>query len=139
MADETTNENAGNDVATAAQVAAPAVKKTRAPRRPRVAAETITPEVSAMPSEKPAKKTRAKRGSKLAAAKDEKAVAEPKKTVGRAPRSKGVSPKAVARVGSIDDLPDLIKLEEENKQLRKQLSEKLRAENADLRKRLGQG
>jgi putative transposase len=38
----------------------------------------------------------------------------------------------------IDEFADLMKLEEENKTLRKQLSEKLRAENADLRKRLGQ-
>jgi putative transposase len=37
-----------------------------------------------------------------------------------------------------DEFEDLIKLEEENKNLRKALSEKLRAENADLRKRLGQ-
>jgi hypothetical protein len=32
---------------------------------------------------------------------------------------------------------DLLQLEEENKQLRKTLAEKLRTENADLRKRLG--
>jgi hypothetical protein len=32
---------------------------------------------------------------------------------------------------------DLIQLEEENKRLRAALAEKLRAENADLRKRLG--
>jgi putative transposase len=37
-----------------------------------------------------------------------------------------------------DEIVDLMKLEEENKTLCKQLSEKLRAENADLRKRLGQ-
>ncbi|WP_349644510.1 hypothetical protein [Rhizobium calliandrae] len=36
-----------------------------------------------------------------------------------------------------DEMADLIKLEEENKRLRKLLAEKLRAENADLRKRLG--
>ncbi|NTF10635.1 transcriptional regulator [Agrobacterium rubi] len=35
-----------------------------------------------------------------------------------------------------DDMAELLKLEEENRSLRKQLSEKLRAENADLRKRL---
>ncbi|QFI69477.1 hypothetical protein EKH55_4603 [Sinorhizobium alkalisoli] len=36
-----------------------------------------------------------------------------------------------------DDLADLVQLEEENQRLRKLLAEKLRAENADLRKRLG--
>ncbi|MBX4898863.1 transposase [Rhizobium bangladeshense] len=36
-----------------------------------------------------------------------------------------------------DELAEFIQLEEENRRLRKLLSEKLRAENADLRKRLG--
>jgi len=36
-----------------------------------------------------------------------------------------------------DEFTDLMKLEEENKGLRKALAEKLRAENAELRKRLG--
>ncbi|PDT41633.1 transcriptional regulator, partial [Sinorhizobium fredii] len=34
-------------------------------------------------------------------------------------------------------LADLVQLEEENQRLRKRLAEKLRAENAELRKRLG--
>jgi hypothetical protein len=34
-------------------------------------------------------------------------------------------------------MADLIQLEEENKSLRRNLADKLRAENADLRKRLG--
>ncbi|MBP1886382.1 transposase [Sinorhizobium mexicanum] len=37
----------------------------------------------------------------------------------------------------IDDLKDLVELEEENKRLRKILADRLRAENAELRKRLG--
>ncbi|MBY5827395.1 transposase [Rhizobium leguminosarum] len=36
-----------------------------------------------------------------------------------------------------DELAEFVQLEEENRRLRKLLSEKLRAENADLRKRLG--
>jgi putative transposase len=36
-----------------------------------------------------------------------------------------------------DEMDDLIQLEAENKQLRQALGEKLRQENADLRKRLG--
>jgi len=37
----------------------------------------------------------------------------------------------------LDDITDLLQLEDENARLRKTLAEKLRAENADLRKRLG--
>ncbi|RDL47960.1 hypothetical protein BLJAPNOD_05186 [Ensifer sp. M14] len=37
----------------------------------------------------------------------------------------------------LDDIADLRQLEEENARLRKALAEKLRVENADLRKRLG--
>ncbi|MDW9912283.1 transcriptional regulator, partial [Sinorhizobium meliloti] len=36
-----------------------------------------------------------------------------------------------------DELADLVELEEENQKLRKRLAEKLRGENAELRKRLG--
>lgn len=36
-----------------------------------------------------------------------------------------------------DDFQDLVKLEKENQRLRKVLAEKLRAENAELRKKLG--
>lgn len=39
-------------------------------------------------------------------------------------------------VDAIDDMAELLRLEDENRNLRKQLSEKLRTENADLRKRL---
>lgn len=135
MADETITANP-NGVTTEMPAAAPAAKKTRAPRRPKAVAETTVAEVSAATSETPAKKTRAKRGSKQVAAKAEKSVAEPKKEASRGPSAKKV---VSAPVTSGDDIADLIKLEEENKELRKQLSEKLRAENADLRKRLGQG
>ncbi|UIJ89416.1 hypothetical protein LZK77_31410 (plasmid) [Rhizobium leguminosarum] len=38
---------------------------------------------------------------------------------------------------AIDEMAELLMLEEENKRLRKSLAEKLRGENADLRKRLG--
>ncbi len=34
-------------------------------------------------------------------------------------------------------MTELLKLEDENKRLRKQLGDKLRAENVDLRKKLG--
>ncbi|MBZ7927717.1 SyrB-like regulator [Ensifer adhaerens] len=50
--------------------------------------------------------------------------------------SKPTAP-APAPTLAIDDVADLLELEKENERLRKSLSEKLRAENADLRKRLG--
>lgn len=43
----------------------------------------------------------------------------------------------VVSVSVDDELAEFIQLEEENRHLRKLLSEKLRVENADLRKRLG--
>lgn len=45
--------------------------------------------------------------------------------------------KAEKPVATGDEFADLVALEEENQRLRKLLAEKLRAENADLRKRLG--
>ncbi|TCL65722.1 transcriptional regulator [Rhizobium sp. BK251] len=50
-----------------------------------------------------------------------------------APTAPSVSP-VVAEAG--DEMADLLQLEEENQKLRKLLAEKLRAENADLRRRL---
>lgn len=42
----------------------------------------------------------------------------------------------VASTGTVDEFADLVELEAENLRLRRLLSEKLRTENADLRKRL---
>lgn len=55
---------------------------------------------------------------------------------------KNATAKSVAETPAIseavdDELAEFIQLEEENRRLRKLLSEKLRNENADLRKRLG--
>jgi putative transposase len=44
---------------------------------------------------------------------------------------------AAAPADQIDDLAEFIELEAENARLRKMLAEKLRAENAELRRRLG--
>jgi len=131
--DEETNINTA-DAASEVPVATPAKKKTRQSRKTKTAAEATT-SVDAITTEEPAKKTRAKREPKAVPAKaptasrsrgsDKKAAAAPAKPV-----SSAAEP--------TDEFADLLKLEEENKSLRKQLSEKLRAENADLRKRLGQ-
>lgn len=135
MADDTTIETAATPEALAT---APVEKKTRKPRTPKpAAAEAGTVDITAASAEKPAKKTRAKRGSKTAPVKAEKSAIEPKKAATSAPRAKAAATAPAVSLEAIDDIADLIKLEEENKQLRKELSEKLRSENADLRKRLG--
>lgn len=110
--------------------AAPTTKKTRKPRAPK-AAVTETPVAEA-----PVKKTRAKRGSKAQAATDTKSDA--RKLRSKSPRTLEAVKTAQTIAEPLDDIASLLKLEEENKVLRKQLFDKLHAENADLRKRLGQ-
>ena len=51
-------------------------------------------------------------------------------------RARKTTDAAPTQVDPTDDMAELLRLEDENRSLRKQLSEKLRAENADLRKRL---
>ncbi len=135
VADE--NDTTTNNDAPASVVAAiDAPKKQRKPRAKKAAPETASVEVAAEPT---ASTTAGKRG---------------KQTRGRRPKSNGDAssakstpvrraPKAVqpsaAPVAAIDEMADLLQLEEENQRLRKLLAEKLRAENADLRKRLNLG
>jgi hypothetical protein len=59
------------------------------------------------------------------------------KDTGRNRTSKHTEQTVATPVSAIDEMADLIQLEEENKSLRRNLADKLRAENADLRKRLG--
>lgn len=132
MADE--NET-GAPVDVVAAAEAPAPKKQRAPRRSKaeIAADaTVT-----------SPKVRQKRTVKTEAA--PAAIETPAaKTTRSGPiapgKGKGLSKteaSTVVAVATGDDMADLLKLEEENKTLRATLAEKLRAENADLRKRLG--
>lgn len=130
-------ENATSPAIEAADVTVPAAaepKKQRAPRQKKVAAETAAPVVAV-------KAPRKKRGEKAAEAAAAVAV-ESKPGRGRkaVAVSKPVKPakatKAAENVAS-DEFADLIALEAENKSLRKELADKLKAENADLRKKLG--
>lgn len=52
-------------------------------------------------------------------------------------RKKALTAASEAAAPVDDELAEFIELEEENRRLRKLLAEKLRAENADLRRRLG--
>ncbi len=137
MTDDTTPANADNGVATAKPVAVAAAPRNRAPRSKKEVVETAAPTLSAE-TEKPAKAARAKRGTKITSAKVTPPAKAPKTAApARAPRPKAAAQHGQGRDEILEDIADLIKLEEENKRLRKLLSEKLHAENADLRKRLG--
>ncbi|MBA8879120.1 hypothetical protein [Phyllobacterium myrsinacearum] len=85
------------------------------------------------------KKQRAPRRTKAAIAAAAEAASPVVKR--RKPRSKNVGQTArritAKPVSATDELAELLQLEEDNKRLRKELAAKLRAENADLRKRLG--
>lgn len=144
MADENSTGLNTEVTGTDATAKAPAPKKQRAPRRQKVAAETTV----AAPPAKTAKvpSGRRKRGEQGGEAKP---MAVETQVIGKSPRKdavrqtgrkrlpKQIEQTASASVSAMDEMADLIKLEEENKRLRKTLADKLRAENADLRKRLG--
>lgn len=133
MADDD-NKTSQTETTEAKAATQPPVKKTRAPRQKKVTAaaqdtgtETVTSPAGAVKSGRGRGKS-----AKLAAAKPDVA---PK--VARTPRTpKAVVPSEPAPVVGLDELEDLIKLEEENQSLRKLLAEKLRSENAELRKKL---
>lgn len=137
------DENDTNSTIEAVEVAAPEPKKQRAPRQKKVIAEVTAPAPAVA-----VKSPRAPRKKRVdpvveaapAIAESESKPGKGRKGVGR-PKTAAKAPKAEiapAGLSAVDEFADLIKLEEENKSLRKALSEKLRAENADLRKRLGQ-
>lgn len=136
MADETSvTEQASTETETALPTTLE--PKKRGPRAKKVASEALSS--NALVEAPDVKKTRSKRGSKNAVAEvkpsarrgGRKAKAAVDSTV--EPASQTVSPTTAAS----DEMEDLLQLEQENQRLRKLLAEKLRAENADLRKRLG--
>jgi outer membrane biosynthesis protein TonB len=136
MPDENDTQDMNETSTPIAAEDAPKAKKTRQARKPKAAAEmTTSTDVAA--SEEPVKKTRAKRSPKIAVAKSPK---RPGRAAASSTAARNTSMNTAASNAELSDdgFADLMKLEEENQGLRKQLSEKLRAENAELRKRLGQ-
>lgn len=132
MADEQTPTGNTEVVSTNADATAPAVKKQRAPRAKKAPAEA---KVKSPPSKTAKVDGRKKRGAEAApAASSEPVVA---KRRGNAVAAKKSSAVARAPASASDEMASLLQLEEENKRLRKTLADKLRAENADLRKKLG--
>lgn len=135
MADETETGAQIDVVETAAPAEAPAAKKQRAPRRSKAEIEATAAAKSS--------KIRQKRTVQADVVPTSTAATAPaatKQGVAQGPaktRPIGLPAEQAAPVTAGDEMADLLQLEEENKKLRQALAEKLRAENADLRKRLG--
>jgi hypothetical protein len=128
MADDT---DTMNDVEAPAQGEAPvAVKKQRKPRAKKTSVAATTAESATAGTDGPKK-----RGRKPRVSVDSTPVghAAPK----LAPTPDRIADDAATLAG--DEMADLLQLEAENQKLRKMLAEKLRAENADLRKKLNLG
>lgn len=133
MAEENNAGAAGDIAATDVASEAPA-KKQRAPRRQKAAVDAA----KAVPVKRRKRRNQAD-SSAAQAAENGATVATSEKAAparGRGKASKQVVQSETTRDSGMDDMADLIQLEEENKRLRKTLAEKLRQENADLRKRL---
>lgn len=135
MADETSTVVSPDSVS-ADVVPPPPEKKRRGPRPKSVSLDAATAGTSAATSDikKATRKPRVKR-AKAAPTTSQTTPPEKKPRKMRTPQP-AVEARSLAAAG--DEMADLLQLEEENRNLRKQLAEKLRAENADLRKRLGQ-
>lgn len=128
MADEI--ETIDNTDAPAVAETSTAPVKQRKPRAKRAAAPVDAAAEAALASTAVAGKQ--KRGRKLKSSKE----AGPAKRAPVTRASRAVQPEPAMPAVSSDEMADIVQLEEENQRLRKLLAEKLRAENADLRKRL---
>ncbi|MBY5828591.1 MULTISPECIES: SyrB-like regulator [Rhizobium] len=144
MADE---DNAGavlEGAETNTPVKAPAVKKQRARRVKKPALEaTAAPSIATTEKVKRGRRKRSEQTDDVtvataapAAAGKRGAKAVPQVQKGGT-RVKRARPSVETPTSAIDEMAELLMLEEENKKLRKSLADKLRGENADLRKRLG--
>lgn len=114
------------------------VPKKRGPRAKKVAMDATTAEASVAPAAKRGRKRKeapveAKAANQAAPTVKTRAKAATK-GIGKETASK---PSAGSTGTVLDEIADLLQLEEENARLRKALADKLRAENADLKKRLG--
>ncbi|WP_225040249.1 transcriptional regulator (plasmid) [Rhizobium sp. T1470] len=127
--------NTDSVITDAARAAEP--KKQRAPRAKKATLETASADITVETQSPPAP---AKRGRPAGAAKTKPIVAKAArgpKLVGKTSAAKSTPAATNAPISAADEMAELVRLEEENQMLRKSLAEKLRQENADLRKRLG--
>ncbi|CAN7701127.1 transcriptional regulator [Neorhizobium sp. LjRoot104] len=133
MADE---NNTMTDADTPAATVLDVPKKERKPRARKAAPETASVAVSAQPATTSDAAVGKPKGGRKAKS-DESSTSTKRARVKRA--QKAVQAATAPSAAAVDEFADLLQLEEENQRLRKQLAEKLRAENADLRKRLNLG
>ncbi|MBO9101048.1 MULTISPECIES: SyrB-like regulator [Rhizobium] len=135
MTDETETGAQIDVVAPDAPPEAPKSKKQRAPRRSKAEIEAAT--AAKTPKVRQMRIGKAEggpvRGTTTVSAATTKT--EAKGPANPKPVRQPATPPAPLTAS--DDMADLLQLEEDNKKLRHALAEKLRAENADLRKRLG--
>ncbi len=126
MADE---NNTMTNTEAAAVIETPlAAKKSRKPRAKKTASDVTSAEAVSQKASGTPEKKRGRKPNSMASATTAKAP--------RVVRDPKVVPAAPASSTASDEMADLLRLEEENQRLRKLLAEKLRAENADLRKKL---
>lgn len=134
MADENNIETV--ETTTPAEIAPP--KKRRGPKPKNVVAEAVaeTPKADVAKTGRGRRKNTAKSADGVVSI--ETVGKSTAKNTGKGVR-KTQAPKQTAAVAApvLDDIAELLQLEQENARLRKALAEKLRTENADLRKRLG--
>lgn len=134
-----TNPAPASDPATAEVVTTPQKKK-RAPRKPAVVSTSSPAEKTSSAATSRGKKrsaAKATEGNLLALAAPAGRKGKPKSEATQIGGRKRTISATARPVASADEMADLLKLEEENQVLRKQLGDKLRAENVDLRKKLG--
>ncbi|MBO9127920.1 MULTISPECIES: hypothetical protein [unclassified Rhizobium] len=141
MADETSMSPTA-ETAPADKSAASREKKTRAPRKSKAAGESVASasvSVAVKKTRGPGKKKAdaSEAATSAPTAKSPAASKKPAVVAKTQPGKSGGPRKAEATAAAVDGFSELLKLEEENQKLRKELSEKLRAENAELRKKLG--
>lgn len=134
MADEIDTMTTTDAPAVAEMPIAP--KKQRQPRAKKAVPESASVDEAAEPAVTstgaPDKKKRGRKAKSIEGAGTAKHA-----PVKRAPKAVPTAPALpTAAAEASDEMADLLQLEEENQRLRKLLAEKLRAENADLRKRL---
>lgn len=109
-----------------------AAMKQRKPRATKAAPEAVAVDAAAESAIVPVKQKRGRKVKPVASAATAKRV-----PVKRAPKAVQTAPIVLtAAEAASDEMTDILQLEEENQRLRKLLAERLRAENADLRKRL---
>jgi hypothetical protein len=126
MADGTDTNTDADTPAIAERSTAP--KKQRRPRASKTSLERAAADTAA----KHPVGGKKRRGRKVKSV--ESAAVTKRTSVKRAPKAEQAAPREPTLAG--DEMVDLLQLEEENEKLRQQLADKLRSENAELRKKL---